>query len=430
MGQDLNVTRERFGYFGSMYFWPYAISQPFIGLLVDLVEPAYVISLALFFTAGGSVIIALARSFLVCCGGRAVVGLGAGAVMVPVCKVFANWFNPRYFFIFQGLVLCSGAAGGVLAQGPLAAVITTFNWRSTFYGIAIVGAFVSLLTLLFRGTPTKMGFSTPRGVTAPLLRTYLGCPPPTIADHFRTLWRNMKKVLSNPHFWTLALWDGMIPGVYYNLSSMWGAMYLQDIFGFSDQTSADLMIYLNVAWILGTPLLTFVSEFAHTRKWVIVVTSSCMVLVSGGFLIINGKGKGDDAIVQVLLFAFGFFGSAPASVAVAMFKEMESKETSGTALGCSNFFPFITSALFQELTAYVLELVDGECPTCHSINGFRLALWVPTGVAVILGLLGALFSRETFPIESIMDSTTKEISTQDYCDDATIQSITSVDNWG
>jgi sugar phosphate permease len=206
----------------------------------------------------------------------------------------------------------------------------------------------------------------------------------------------MKTVLSNGDFWTLALWDAMVPGVYYNLSSMWGAMYLEDVFDFSEQTSADVMIYVSIAWILGTPLLTFLSEFTHTRKWVLVVTSSFMLLICGAFLLMHPN-PASNIIVQVLLFAFGFCGSAPASVAVAMFKEMESKETSGTALGCSNFFPFVASAIFQELTAYILELIDGECEKCHTFHGFVWAMWVPTIVAVLLGLIGAAATRETFP---------------------------------
>jgi sugar phosphate permease len=394
MALDLNVSREQFGYFGSMYFWPYAISQPFIGVLVDIVEPAFVMTLALLLTVGGSITTAVGANFLVCCIGRAVVGLGAGAIMVPTCKIFANWFNPRYFFVFQGLVLCSGAAGGVLAQGPLAAIITTSGWRNTFYGIAILGGFVCLLTLLYRGSPAKMGFDPRHGVEEPLLSTP---DDHQLSRQCHTLWMNMKKVLSNGDFWTLALWDAMIPGVYYNLSSMWGAMYLEDVFKFTEQTSADIMIYVNVAWILGTPVLTFLSEFAHTRKWILIVTSFFMLIICGAFLLMDHSDKLNDVMVQILMFAFGFCGSAPASVAVAMFKEMESKETSGTALGCSNFFPFVASAIFQELTAYILELIDGECEKCHTFKGFVWALWVPTIISVFLGLIGASTTRETFP---------------------------------
>jgi sugar phosphate permease len=404
-----------------MYFWPYAISQPFIGLIADLAEPAFILAVALFLTVAGSVVMALGTTFAVACVGRALTGLGSGAVMVPTCKIFANWFTPRYFFIFQGLVLSSGAAGGVLAQGPLAALIDEVSWRSTFCGIAVIGMVVCLLTLLYRGSPEKMGFSAPAALDEPLLHS--GEVTSGIGGHFVRLWKNMKKVLSNPHFWTLVLWDALIPGVYYNLSSMWGAMYLEDIFHFSEQKSADIMIYLNIAWIVGTPPLTFLSEFAKTRKWILVGTSVCLLLVCVGFLFIDGSGSADDFLVQFMMFAFGFFGIGPASIAVAMFKEMETQETSGAALGCSNFFPFLSSAILQEVTAYVLELIDRECEKCHTFRGFIWALWIPTLVAVFFGLIGAVLARETFPAELRDGSGEKDLLTQGFAETNEYRSV-------
>lgn len=410
ISRDLEVTTERVGYFSSMYFWPYAISQPFIGLLVDLVEPAYVMAIAHIFSALGSVVIGLAPTFTISCVGRAMVGLGAGAIMVPVCKVFANWFTSRGFFIFQGLVLASGAAGGVLAQGPLAAIIETVPWRHTFFAAAAVGGVVGLLTLLLRGTPEAMGFERCQvfGVSrslssfeSPLLESQ-GSGPQTrvklgVKGQFHLLWRNTKKVLGNKYFWTLVLWDGFVPGAYYNVSSMWGGPYLEDVFNFPKQKAANLLILINVAWILGTPLLTCISETLHTRKWIMVLTSLCEIGVSIAFIFMKGPSKWNDILIVVLIFVFGFFSSAPCSLAVTMFKEMETPETAGTAMGCSNFFPFICSTLMTTLTSFILENVDGVCEHCREYTGYLWSLWVPTIACAVLGFLGVLFTRETFP---------------------------------
>ena len=411
ISRDLNVTTQHVGYFSSMYFWPYAISQPFIGLLVDLVEPAYVMAVAHTLSAIGSVLVGFAPSFAVSCAGRALVGLGAGAIMVPVCKVFAHWFTDRGFFIFQGLVLASGAAGGVVAQGPLAAIIQTVNWRTTFYAAAVVGVFVGLLTLLFRGRPEAMGFDRsqvygmPRSssnVDSPLLDKQPGYDATRarqrlgVKGQWRLLWSNIKKVLGNKFFWTLVLWDGLVPGAYYNVSSMWGGPYLQDVFRFSEQKTANLLILINLAWILGTPLLTFVSEALHTRKWIMVVTALCEIAVSVAFIFMKGPSQWNNIIIVILIFAFGFFGSAPCSLAVTMFKEMETPETAGTAMGCSNFFPFICSTLMHSVTSYILENVDGVCEHCREYRGYLWALWVPTIACAGIGFLGVLLTKETF----------------------------------
>lgn len=411
ISEALDVTTEHVGYFSSMYFWPYAISQPFIGLLVDLVEPAYVMAIAHFLSAAGSVVVGFAPSFAISCAGRALVGLGAGAIMVPVCKVFAHWFTSRGFFIFQGLVLASGAAGGVIAQGPLAAIIQTVNWRTTFFAAAVAGAFVGLLTLLFRGRPESMGFERcqvfglPRSssnVDSPLLDAQSGHDATRarqrlgVKGQVRLLWHNIKTVLGNKFFWTLVLWDGFVPGAYYNVSSMWGGPYLQDVFQFSEQTAANWLILINVAWILGTPLMTFVSEALHTRKWIMVTTAACQIAVSVAFIFMKGPSEWNNVIIVILIFAFGFFGSAPCSLAVTMFKEMETPETAGTAMGCSNFFPFICSTLMHSVTSFILENVDGVCEHCREYRGYLWALWVPTIVCSVIGFFGVLATKETF----------------------------------
>ena len=429
ISQDLGVTTERVGYFSSMYFWPYAISQPFIGLLVDIVEPAYVMAVAHILSAIGSVVVGFAPTFIISCVGRALIGLGAGAIMVPVCKVFANWFTSRGFFIFQGLVLASGAAGGALAQGPLAAIIQTVPWRNTFFAAAVVGGIVGLLTLCFRGTPEAMGFERCQvfgmsrslsSFESPLLDS---CNAPDcqrtsaklgLKGQCRLLWNNVKKVLGNKYFWTLVMWDGFVPGAYYNVSSMWGGPYLQDVFRFSEQKTANLLILINVAWILGTPLMTFVSEALRTRKWIMVITALCEIGVSIAFIFMKGPSKWNDILVVVLIFAFGFFGSAPCSLAVTMFKEMETPETAGTAMGCSNFFPFICSTLMHSITSLILENVDGVCEHCREYTGYLWSLWVPTICCSVLGFIGVLLTRETFPADELTKSEQSiEVSSHD-----------------
>lgn len=397
-----------------MYFWPYALIQPFIGIISDLVEPAYIIAFSGFLSSLGSVIIGYTKCYDFACFARILVGLGCGPIMVPICKIFANWFSARGFFIFQGLVLASGAAGGVIAQAPLAKLIQSVDYKYSFIGIAAAGLFLSILTLFMRGQPSDMGFvktadgfsiTTSGNVDNPLLYEEINHYNSTdsavkqtsntvIRGKMAMLKSNLKKVLSNKYFWTLVIWDALSPGTYYNFSSMWGDPYLQHVIHYSESKASFIVILLNVAWIAGTPVLTFISEVTKSRKWVVVINALCLFGVCICLYFITYQIN--DIVLYVLIFSFGFFGSAPCSVGVAMFKEMETPETAGTALGCSNLFPFLSSSLLEIVTASLLKYVDGDVDK-HTLKGYRYALWIPSIVASGLGFIGAIISIETYP---------------------------------
>lgn len=414
LAKTYGVQPSDIGVFGSMYFWPYALIQPFIGIITDIVEPAYIIAFSGFLSSLGSLIIGFTKCYELACFARVLVGLGCGPIMVPICKMFANWFSARGFFIFQGLVLASGAAGGVVAQAPLAKLIQSIDYKYSFIGVAAAGLFLSILTLFMRGQPYDMGFektadgfciTTSGNVENPLLyeeinkfnNTDSSVKPSAksiLQAKMLTLKSNVKKVLSNKYFWTLVIWDAMSPGTYYNFSSMWGDPYLQHVIHYDENKASFIVILLNVAWIAGTPILTFISEITKSRKWVVVINalSLCAICICMYFV----TDQINDTVLYVLIFSFGFFGSAPCSIGVAMFKEMECPESQGTALGCSNLFPFLSSSIFEIITAAILKFVDGNIDK-HTLKGYRYALWIPSIIASGLGFIGAIISIETYP---------------------------------
>jgi hypothetical protein len=78
-----------------------------------------------------------------------------------------------------------------------------------------------------------------------------------------------------------------------------------------------------------------------------------------------------------------------------MFKEMEESQTAGTAMGCSNFFPFMSSFLMQCITGWIKGTVKGD-----AFDVYMWSLWVPVAVATVLGSIGAVLSKDTFDVRS------------------------------
>ena len=403
-----NVTETRIGVLSTMYFWPYALMQPIAGTLADIMEPGYLMGGATALAASGALLIGFTSDFTLACFSRVLIGLGCAPIIVPICRVLANWFSPRGFYFLQGLVHVFGAIGGILAQGPLASIIDSIEWRYTFFFVSGLGFFMSLLTFIFiRGDPKSAGYNL--GVVMGLDASSSGAgerfDTPLIEDDTRlrelsccqkfkqklsVLGKNIKKALTNRQFCTLTMTNSFIPGSFYSFTGMWGGPYLQDLFGYSDNEAGYILVLLNIAYVVGTPLLSFLSEVVKSRKKVLCVTSVCALAISLGFVFLQ-KGQ-PKALVLFMIFALGFFTSGSTSTIITMFKELDSVEVSGTMIGCSNIFPFLATTLLQYLGTLILEKVDGD-----EFKQYQLAVWVPTVVCCFLGTVGIFVSRDTYP---------------------------------
>lgn len=143
------LGKEGRGVFSSLYFYLYAVAQPFCGIIVDLAKPRWTITTASAVMALGSVVIGCVPSLGVAYFGRALVGLGAAFVYVPILKMTSLWFTPRKFALLAALMIAMGGLGGFLATIPLTALISSL--KQAFGGgdpanadRAANGAFLSL----------------------------------------------------------------------------------------------------------------------------------------------------------------------------------------------------------------------------------------------------------------------------------------------
>lgn len=387
------------GTFGSMYFWTYALIQPVIGIIADFVEPAFLLAGSSFLEAVGSLGTALSHSYALTCLCRALIGLGSGPMTVCIFKIFASWFTPRGFYLGSGAILMCGATGGILAQGPLASLIKHVDWRITFIGAGVLGVLFGILTLIFiRASPARLGYTELETDSVPAEEEkeepLHGCA--LFKQTLRKLLSNFKTVLSNWNFWKLILWVCCIPATFYNFSSLWGKMYLTDGFGIELEKAGYILVLLNLAYIVGTPVISFFSEFFHTRKWILVTTSVIAFGISFGFIFLTPSGP--IWVLYILIFVYGFVACAPTSTAVTMFKEFNVPELSGTTLGCSNFFQFISTSLLQILVTVLLNHLDpGKKSGKTTWTGFQRSLWIPFAITSFIGLIGILFVHDTYP---------------------------------
>lgn len=143
LSKAYDVPVSQLGIFTSMFYYPYALFQPFAGLLSDVMEPAYIISSSVIIAAIGDVICGLSKSIYVGCIGRFIVGMGCGPIYTPCNRIILNWFPLEHYSKILGLFIALAGCGGILAQTPLTLMSNLIGWCWCFHIIAIVSAFFS-----------------------------------------------------------------------------------------------------------------------------------------------------------------------------------------------------------------------------------------------------------------------------------------------
>jgi sugar phosphate permease len=200
----------------------------------------------------------------------------------------------------------------------------------------------------------------------------------------------MSTVFRNPQSILCGIIAGLlfIPTTIFDM--VWGVRYLQDARGFDYATAVIRSSTVPLGWIIGCPLLGFVSDRLGRRKPVIV--ASAAVLLACLAWILYGPA---DVFPPYLLGLITGLASGAAMLPYTVIKEANPPEMSGTSTGVVNFLNFTFSALLGPVFASMLLSAGGGAS--QMTLGHYQAAFVPllygVGIAIVLTLL----LRETGP---------------------------------
>jgi sugar phosphate permease len=170
----------------------------------------------------------------------------------------------------------------------------------------------------------------------------------------------------------------------------WGVRYLQEGRGFDYATAVLRSAAVPIGWMIGCPLLGFISDRIGRRKPVIIASAAVLLACLAWIL----YGPVDVFPPYVLAIVAGIVSGA-AMLPYTVIKEANPPAMSGTATGVVNFLNFTFSALLGPVFARILMNVSGGASTMnieHYQTAFRPLLY-GVGLAIVL----TLFLKETGP---------------------------------
>ncbi len=342
-----SISGTSLGILASGYFYPYALMQLPVGLFSDSWGPRKTVTGFTLLAAAGAILFGLAPNFGLATFSRVLVGFGLSAVFVPTMKVFAEWFKPREYARISGVLMAVGGIGWLTAATPLALMTEGFGWRGTFIAIGCFTALLSLLTwILVADAPQKGVVSPVKGASS------------HNAEEIRVL-TGIRMVLTNRHFWPLAIWFFFVGGILFGFCGLWAGPYLMDIYLLSKASAGNILSMVAVGMIVGSPLLGYLSDkVLQSRKKVLVGASSLLLLEWVFFSLFYQTLP--IPLLYLFFFLLGVCAGAIVVIAFTATKELFPIGIAGTSVGTVNLFPFAGGAIYQPLIGYLMDVVGKE----------------------------------------------------------------------
>ena len=367
---------------GSAYFYSYVLMQIPSGLMADRYGVRSLVSVFLLIAALGAFLIGLGESWNTVLIGRVLIGLGLGAIYIPMLKVLAVWFKKNEFASLNGIILAVGNAGAIASATPLAILSDAIGWQHVFIFLAITTLILAVMCyVIIRNHPSEKGYMSIEEIISN--ETGVSVSDSTSAKVSMKSGL-MTVVTSGRKFWAPAIAYFLLYGTLMTYEGLWAGTYFNNAYDF-EYNSSWMITAVGIGMIIGAPLAGLMSDRVfHSRKrvsltgnigyaviWLIIFTFAGMINNYTFWIAVN--------------VAMGFTASWMI-VTYAQLKDWFPIAISGTAVATMNVFLFLGAGVMQSLSHYIVNKNS-------SIDEFRF-LWMIMFICQVLTCIFVYISPE------------------------------------
>jgi MFS family permease len=353
-----------------LFYYGYSPFSLVAGVAMDQIGPRRVIPLGAAMVGIGALLFGTGSSEAASIG-RFIQGAGGVFALVGAAYIATTNFPASRAATLIGATQMFGMAGGSAGQflvGPM--IGAGVSWSTFWTAMGFAGLAISVLLFFF-------------------------LPKPTAKQERRDDWLKstgiaMKTVFMNPQSILCGVIAGLlfIPTTIFDM--IWGVRYLQEARGIDYAAAVLRSSTVPLGWIIGCPLLGFVSDRIGRRKP--VIAGGAVVLLLCLVWILYGR---TDLFPPYVLGLVAGLASGAAMLPYTVIKEANPPRMSGTATGVVNFLNFTFSALLGPVFASLLTRVSGGAPEM-TLDHYQSA-FQPLVFGVALAIVLTLLLKETGP---------------------------------
>jgi MFS family permease len=376
--EAFSVGAAVLGQLSALYFYPYALLQIPIGVLLDRFGARVLLSGAMAMAALGTIAFALARSLELAYAGRFLIGAGSAVGFIGSLALASRWFPAHRFALLAGLAMLIAMIGGFAGQAPLASLINIYGWRATMLASGIVAAVVALaIALVVRDSPLP------------------GIEPASRRQTWGELRVGLSQAVRSREVWLIAIVATSMSGPMLAFGGLWGVPYLVVAYDLTRPQAALLVSTTLVGWALGAPASGWISDYVRRRKAPLISAVAALVLL---VIILAAVPQLPLWVLVAVIFGIGLAGSHMV-ITYALAREVSPPGLHGSVTGLVNGMTVASGALLQPLIGGLLDaLWDGKMVggvRVYEAADYRLA-FVSLIAWTIMGLLASLYLRETY----------------------------------
>ena len=351
-----------------LFYYAYAPFSLVAGVTLDQLGPRKVIPLGAASVAVGAILFSSGDPTIGSIG-RFLQGAGGVFALIGAVYLVSTFMPASRAATMIGATQMFGMAGGSAGQfavGPL--IASGFPWDRFWLFMGIAGLPIAvLLFILIPRREAREGAAVGLGPA----------------------FRAMGTVFANPQSILCGIIAGLIfiPTTIFDM--VWGVRYLQEAHDLPYSLAVLRSASVPFGWIIGCPLLGWLSDRIGRRKPVII--GAALVLLGALALILFGPA---DTFPPFSLGLLAGIASGSAMIPYTIIKEANRPEHSGTATGVINFLNFALTAILGPV--FASRLIAASQGGERELGHYQ-ATFMPMIAGVALAILLTFLLRETGP---------------------------------
>jgi MFS family permease len=356
----------------SAYYVAYALMALVAGVLLDRYGARSTIPFGIAIVGVGCLVFAQGSEAAGMIG-FVLQAIGAIFAFIGSSYVAARYLPARMLALFVGFTQCLGMAGAAFGSKPVHMAIDPAGrfmipWQHVWIAFAIAGFILAVVTWIVM--PREKGDS-----------------PSHHGDlSLDALLQPFKIVFGNPQSWLAGIVGGLLFLPTTIGALVWATSFLNAGQHMSMADAASDAAMVPIGWVIGCPLLGYISDHIGRRKPVLII-GALVMLAAGLTAIYVPVGILPRYSVALVLG----IASGAAMIPFSMMKEVNPSQVKGTAAGVMNFLVFVTTGIMSPFISRLMLPTQGAPMT---LLEFQHA-FLPLVGGVVLAIVLSLFLRET-----------------------------------
>jgi MFS family permease len=377
LGQAFGLSHAGVSSLIALFYFGYAPFSLVAGAALDRLGPRAVLPLGALFAGVGAFLFG-SGSLPLGQVGRFLQGAGGVFALIGAVHIVTTNLPAANGATLVGATQMFGSSGGSAGQflvGPL--IASGLAWDRYWFAMGAIGVAIAVLLFLLlpKAAPAKEQSDWVKGAVVALAA-----------------------VFRNPQTLLCGLIAGLlfIPTTIFDM--IWGVRFLQQGRGFQYGEAVIRSATVPLGWIIGSPLLGWISDRIGRRKPVIV-GGACVLMACLAWILYGPVG----VLPPYILGFVAGVSSGGAMLTYTAVKEVNPPQFGGTAVGVIGFLNFTFSALLGPVFGSRLQNVSGGSETglAEYQMTFQPLLY---GVALAV-LLTIVLLKETGPAARVRTAT-------------------------